>query len=177
MLAGLSPRLGTPDAAEIEPSDARTPSQAIRADRWLTSLLAALSISAAVGAVVTVLAGAPRLSCTAFGTLTGALLLLRARSSDTRRMLVFAISGILITATTFGVAVWRVPVACPWVVTGTALAVAVAICLGFLGPTRPTSPVLRRSVGLLEVLGLTAMVPLTCWIGGLYGAARGLNLT
>jgi type VII secretion integral membrane protein EccD len=176
-LAGLSPRLGTPDAAETEPNDARTHSQAIRADRWLTSLLAGLSISAAVGAVVTVLAGAPRLSCTAFGTLTGALLLLRSRSADTRRMLVFAISGILITATTFGVAAWRVPVAGPWVVTATTLAAAVAICVCFFGPTRPTSPVLRRCVGLLEVLGLTAMVPLTCWICGLYGAARGLNLT
>ncbi len=136
-----------------------------------------MSVTATLGAVVTVLAGAPRLSCTAFGMLTGALLLLRSRSTDTRRMLVFAISGILITATTFGVAVSRAPVSGPWTVTATTLAVAVAMYLGFVGPARPASPVLRRSVGLLEVLALAAMVPLTCWICGLYGAARGLNLT
>jgi hypothetical protein len=28
----------------------------------------------------------------------------------------------------------------------------------------------------LEYLGLAVVVPLTCWIFGLYGAARGLNL-
>ncbi|HEX5252276.1 MAG TPA: type VII secretion integral membrane protein EccD [Mycobacterium sp.] len=176
-LAGLSPRLGTPDAAEIEPSDARTHSQAVCADRWLTSLLSGLSVSATLGAVVTVLAGAPLLSCTAFGTLTGALLLLRSRSTHTRRMLVFAISGILITATTFGVAAWRAPVPGPWIVTATTLAVAGAMYLGFVGPARPASPVLHRGIGLLEALALAAMVPLTCWICGLYGAVRGLNLT
>jgi type VII secretion integral membrane protein EccD len=173
--AGLSPRLETP--AETESSYARTHSQAIRAERWLTSLLTGLSAAATLGAVVTVLAGAPRLSCTAFGTLTGALLLLRSRSTDTRRMLVFAIGGILIVATTFGVAVSREPVHGPWIVTATTLAVAVAMYVGFVGPARPASPVLRRSVGLLEVMALAAMVPLTCWICGLYGAARGLNLT
>ena len=174
-LAGLSPRLGTPEAAETEPSDARTRSQAVRADRWLTSLLAGLSLSATLGAVVTVLAGAPNLACTAFGTLTGALLLLRSRSIDMRRMLVFAICGILVTATTFGVAASRAPVPGPWIVTATTLAVAVAMYLGFAA--RPASPVLRRSIGLLELSALAAMVPLTCWIGGLYGVARGLNLT
>lgn len=176
-LAGLAPRLGTPEAAEIEPTEARTRSQAVRADRWLTSLLAGLSASATLGAVVTVLAGAPNLTCTAFGTLTGALLLSRSRSTDTRRMLVSAICGILITATTFGVAASRAPVPGPWIATATILAVAVAMYLGFVGPARPASPVLRRSIGLLELLALATMVPLTCWIGGLYGAARGLNLT
>ncbi|WP_156745387.1 type VII secretion integral membrane protein EccD [Mycobacterium sp. 1165178.9] len=173
-LAGLSPRLGTP---EIEPAYARTRSQAVRADRWLTSLLAGLSASATVGAVVTVLAGAPSLTCTAFGTLTGVLLLLRSRSTDTGRMLVSAICGILITATTFGVAASRAPVPGPWIATATMLVVAVAVYLGFVGPARAASPVLRRSLGLLEVVALAAMVPLTCWVGGLYGAARGLNLT
>lgn len=173
-LAGLSPRLGTP---ETEPADARTRSQAVRADRWLTSLLAGLSASATVGAVVTVLAGAPSLTCTAFGTLTGVLLLLRSRSTDTGRMLVSAICGILITATTFGVAASRAPVPGPWIATATMLVVAVAVYLGFVGPAGPASPVLRRSLGLLEVVALAAMVPLTCWVGGLYGAARGLNLT
>jgi type VII secretion integral membrane protein EccD len=174
-VAGLSPRLGLPGAAETEASDARMRSQAVRADMWLTSLLAGLSLSATLGAVVTVLAGAPNLACTSFGTLTGALLLLRSRSTDMRKMLMFAICGILVTATTFGVTASRVPVPVPWIVTATTLAAAMAVYLGFAA--RPASAVLRRSVGLLELSALVAMVPLTCWIGGLYGAARALDLT
>ena len=176
-LAGLSPKLSTPDAADLEPADATTLSRTVRADRWLTGLLAGLSASATLGAIVTVLAGAPRLTCTAFGTLTGALLLLRSRSADTRKRVVFAMCGILVTATTFGVAVSRAPVSGPWIAAATMLAVAGAMYLGFVGPTRPFSPALRRCAGLVELLVLTAMVPLTCWICGLYGAVRGLNLT
>ncbi|OBI34915.1 type VII secretion integral membrane protein EccD [Mycobacterium colombiense] len=176
-LAGLSPRLEMSDAPAIEPRYARTRSQAVRADRWLTSLLAGLSVSAALAAIVTVVAGAPRLSCTAFGTLTGALLLLRSRYTDMRRMLVFAVGGIAVAATTFGVAASGATVSGAWVVTLTALTAAVAAYLGFVGAARPASPVLRRGAGLLEWLALAAMVPLTCWICGLYGASRGLNLT
>ncbi|WP_406816987.1 type VII secretion integral membrane protein EccD [Mycobacterium sp. M23085] len=176
-LAGLSPRLQTPDAAGTEPSGARVRGQAVRAGGWLAGLHAGLSVSATVGAVVTVLAGAPRLSCTAFGALTGALLLVRSRSTDMRTMLVFAICGIITAATTFGVAAWCAPLPGPCIAAMTTMSVAVAMYLGFVGPARPASPVLRRSVDLLEWLALAATVPLTCWICGLYGAARGLNLT
>lgn len=175
-LAGLSPRPGTSDGTEIEPSGAVLRSRAVRADRWLVSLLAGLSLSATVAAVVTVLAGAPRLTCTAFGTLTGSLLLLRSRSSDTRRMLVFAISGIVIAATTFAVTTARTGMNGPWIATAMTMSVAVAMFFGFVGPARPASPLLHRSAGLLEWLALAAMVPLTCWICGLYGAVRGLGL-
>lgn len=174
-LAGLSPRPGTPDVAEVEPSGAWLSPKAVSADRWLVSLLGGLSGAAAVGAVITVLAGAPGPACTAFGTLTGALLLLRARSAEARRMLVFAASGFVIVATTFVVAAARTPVHNSWVATATT--VAVAMCLGFVTPPRPLSPVLRRSAGMLEWLMLAVMVPLTCWICGLYGAVRGLSLT
>ena len=39
------------------------------------------------------------------------------------------------------------------------------------------SPWYGEASRLLEWLALVAMVPLTCWICGLYGAVRGLNLT
>jgi hypothetical protein len=38
------------------------------------------------------------------------------------------------------------------------------------------SPIGRRSVELLEYLALAVVVPLACWICGLYGAARSMNL-
>src|SRR5208283_530052 len=165
VLSGLSPQLPpTPDVDDIEPSGACVAAKAIRADNWLASLLAGLSSSAAVGAVVTVLAGAPRLSCIAFGTVTGALLLLRSRSSDRRRMLVFVISGIVIAGTTFGVAALRAPEHGPWVAAATAMLAAAAMYLGFVAPAISLSPAVRRGIELLECLALIAMVPLTCWI-------------
>ncbi len=178
VLTGLSPRLpAAPDANDVAPAGAWVSAQAIRADSWLTSLLAGLSLSATVGAVVAVVAGAPRLSCTVFGAITSLLLLLRSRTDHRRRTLVSAAGGIVIAATTFGVAATRTPMPAPWIATATVLLVAAAMYLGFVLPAQALSPSLGRSVELLEWLALVAMVPLTCQISGLYGAVRGLNLT
>jgi type VII secretion integral membrane protein EccD len=177
VLAGLSPRLPpAPHRETIEPRGACLAAKAIRADDWLTSLLAAFASSAAVGAVVTVLAGEPRLCCIAFGTVTGALLLLRARSDDRPRTVVFVTGGIAVTATTFGVVALSVPEHGAWTAAATAMLAAAAIFVGFVAPAIPLSPVVRRGVEVLECLALIATVPLTCWICGLYSALRGLNL-
>jgi type VII secretion integral membrane protein EccD len=177
VLAGLSPRLPPePDRDPIEPGAAGVAAKAIRADGWLTSLLAAFASAATVGAIVTVLAGEPRLCCIAFGTVTGALLLLRARSDDRTRTVVFVTGGIVITATTFGVVALSVPEHGASVAAATAMLAAAAIFVGFVAPAIPLSPVVRHGVEVLECLALAATVPLTCWICGLYGAVRGLNL-
>ncbi|MCA2243602.1 type VII secretion integral membrane protein EccD [Mycobacterium sp. WUMAC-067] len=170
-LARLSPRWATPDV--VDPSDAWVPEQALSADRWLVSLYAGLSSAAGAGAVVTVLAGAPRLSCLAFGTATAALLLLRSRSGERARMLGFAAGGLVTAATIFAVTALRFQLHGPKLAAATAL-VAAAMYLGFAA--KPTSPVVLRCVEMLEWLAWAALVPLACWIGGLYGAVRGLNL-
>jgi type VII secretion integral membrane protein EccD len=174
VLAGLSPRL--PPAPDLDTAD-RLAAKAIRADNWLAGLFAALSSSAAVGAIITVLTGAPRLSHIAFTTLTGALLLPHAGSIDRRRTLMFVISGIATTGTAFGVVAVSIPNHGPWIAAVTAILAAAAIYLGFVATAISFSPVVRRSVELLECLALVAMVPLTCWICGLYGTVRGLNPT
>jgi type VII secretion integral membrane protein EccD len=174
VLAGLSPRLQpTPD---LETPDCLA-TKAIRADNWLTSLVAAFSCSAAVGAIVTVLTGTPRLSCIAFAAVTGSLLLLYARSIDRRRTLMFVVSGILTIGTTFGVTAASTPGHGPWIAAMTAMLAAAAMYLGYVAPTISLSPVIRRSVELLECVALVAMVPLTCWICGVYGTVRGLHAT
>lgn len=175
VLAGLSPRLAT--SSDTDETEVAVAGQTLRADAWLSSLLAGFSSSAAVGAAVTVLAGAPRLSCMAFGAITGTLLLLRARSTDSRRMLAFAIAGIGVVGTTFGVAAFRTAGYGPWVAAATAMLATTAIYLGFAAPELSLPPVVRRSVDALEWLALVAIVPLTFWICGLYGAVRGMNLT
>ncbi|HEY2500102.1 MAG TPA: type VII secretion integral membrane protein EccD [Mycobacterium sp.] len=174
VLARLSPRL--PPAADLDTADCLA-AKAIRADKWLTSLLAGFSCSAAVGAIITVLTGEPRLSCVAFATVTGSVLLLYARSMGTSRTLTFVISGIATTGITFGVIAASAPDHGPSIAAMTAMLAATAIYLGFVAPTMSLSPVVRRSVELLECLALVAMVPLTCWICGLYVTVRGLNLT
>ena len=174
-LAGLSPRLPTtPAPAATGPNGVGI--RAIRADRWLTSLLSAFAATAAAGGVVTVLAGAPRLCCGAFGALTGALLLLRSRDNDARRTLVFVVTGITAMGTTFGVAAIHAAGHGPWVAAGSAVLAGAAMCLGFVIPGLSLSPVVQRGVALLESSALVATVPLACWICGLYGAVRGLVL-
>ncbi|SPM28756.1 type VII secretion integral membrane protein EccD, partial [Mycobacterium terramassiliense] len=166
-LARLAPQ--PPPAPDL---DAR----AIRAYTWLTSLLVAFGCGASVGAAVTVLAGAPGPARIAFGALAGALLILRARRGDGRVGPVFAACGTAIIATTFAAFAVAVPSGASTATITAALAGA-AMCLGFAASAASPSPVLRRVVDVLEGAALVALAPITCWVCGLYGAARGLNLT
>jgi type VII secretion integral membrane protein EccD len=170
VFAGLSPHLS---------DDASLVNRAMRADAWLTSLLAAFSSSAAVGAIVTAAAargvGAPRSGCIAIAAVTGALLLLRARSADAKTTLVFVISGIATIGTTFALCAAGAPGRGPWIAAVTAMLVAAAVYVDFVAAVPSPSPVLRRCVELSEYLALLAMAPLTCWICGFYGAVRALN--
>ena len=173
ILAGLSPGLPPPD---VEAADGLA-DKAIRAGDWLAALQAAFSSSTAVGAVVTVLAGATRPPCLAFGAVTGALLLSRARSDDRRRTKVSAIGGTAVISTTFGVMAFGMPGRGPWIAAATAMLAAAAIYLGFVLPALRLSPIVRRGAEVLECVALVAMVPLTCWVCGVYSAVRGWHLT
>ncbi len=178
LLAGLSPTLPPtldPDDAEALPAADSLATEAIRADEWLTSLLAAFSSSAAIGAVVAALAAHRAI---ALAAITGALLLLRARSQiDGRRRLMFVLSGILPTTTTFTVTAIDLPEHGPWIAALTAMFAAVAVYLGFVAPAMSFSPVARRSIEALECLALVVMVPMACWTCSVFSAVRGLDLT
>lgn len=167
-LAGLSPEL--PPTSELD-------NKAIRAGNWTTGLRAGFSSAAVLGGVVTVLAGAPRLSCIAFGALTGAVLLLRARSDHGAAALVLAVCGIVSIATAFGAVALSMPEQDAWTAAITATLAAAAILLGFVAPTISLSPLLGRGVEALECAALVAMVPVTCWVCGVYSAVRGLTFT
>jgi type VII secretion integral membrane protein EccD len=148
----------------------------IRADAWLASLLAASSSVAAVGAIITLLAGTPQFNSIAFTATTAALLLLRAHS-DERRTLVCVISGIVTVGTTLGFAAIGTTGHGPWIAGTVAILVAAAACSGSVVPAISASPVARRCIELLECLTLAAMVPLTCWVCGVYGASSSLYPT
>jgi hypothetical protein len=55
-----------------------------------------------------------------------------------------------------------------------ATAVSLSMLGGGFGATM--NPLLRRAVEVSEYLALAAVVPLACWVGGLYGFIRGVSL-
>ncbi|WP_301146176.1 type VII secretion integral membrane protein EccD [Mycobacterium simiae] len=168
-LAGLSPH--RPPSADTELRLAVG-----RADGWLASLRAAFSAATALGAVVTVLAGAPRLDCLALATAAGVLLLLRAASASGGSSLVCAVGATVTISTTFACTTIRLSGHGPWLVAATALLGAAACYLGFVAPHRPLPALARKAVELFECVVLIGTVPLACWICGCYDTARGLQL-
>jgi type VII secretion integral membrane protein EccD len=185
MLAGLSPRLASDLKAATEdpaPAPHRLSAKAIRADSLLTSLVLAFSASAGLGgigaAVGACSASGPRLLDIMFATITGVVLLLRARShGDLARSAPLVVSGTATLSATFVVAASAYPLHASWIAAAAALLAIAAPGLGLIRPAMAISPVGRRGIELLEYLALAAIVPLACWICGLYSAARGWSLS
>lgn len=137
----------------------------------LTGLVAASAAAVVLGSLgVAAGQAVPRPVGVAFAAVAGVALLLRARShSDSRQIAALLAGGV----TTIGTAVLTAGSG-PWPA-AVALALAgVAIGAGFAAP--PASPLARRAAEVLESLALGALVPLACWLCGVYGAARGLSL-
>jgi type VII secretion integral membrane protein EccD len=185
VLAGLSPRLALEPTAtthELDPAPHLLSAKAIRADMWLTSLIVAFSASAALGAIGTEVGasndGSPRLLGITFATVTGGVLLLRVRSHrGLARSVPLVVSGTATLSTTLVVAATAYPLHTPWIVAVAAMLAGAALGLSFIAPAMTFSPVGRRSIELLEYLALAVVVPMACWICGLYSVMRGLNLS
>lgn len=176
--AGLSPRLPPPVGPEISVTPNRLHHRAIQADERLTSLVVAFASAAAIGAVCTSIdRDGSRLSGVVFATLTGAALLLRARSHlDLPRTLGLLVTGTATVSIAFVVAAANASQHTAWIAAGATTMTAAAVYLGFVAPGVTFSPVARRGVELLEYVSFAAMVPLACWICGFYSAARRLHL-
>ncbi|OOL27126.1 hypothetical protein GQ85_40740, partial [Rhodococcus rhodochrous] len=62
----------------------------------------------------------------------------------------------------------------PVVVFALALAVATAaLVFGVVAPRRAFTPVQRRAAEVVEYAVIATIVPLACWVTGLYAAVRG----
>lgn len=154
-------------AYETEPGVDRT---AVRGHDVLTGLVVAFAVTATAGALSA--AGDPR--GVALAAVTGAALLLRARShSDSCRVGALVLTGTV----TVGGAALAATAAAPqlrcWL-----CAILVVLSCGalFLGHRPTVSPLARRAVELLEYPVLAAVIPLAGWVGGCYDTVRGLNL-
>lgn len=166
-MAGLSPREDALPTADLLDAKARA------AEVWLTGLLAGCAASAAIGALAAALIDRHTI---AVSTVTAMLLLLRARSGPPKRAIVFAATGIADITATFAAATTGAAKHGPLIAAVAAGLAATAFYLGFVASTVSFSPVVRRGVETLECLALVAVVPLTCWVCGVFSAVRGLDL-
>jgi ESX secretion system protein EccD len=175
LLAGLSSQV------EAAWNQDRLSTSAIRAKSWLTSLVAAFSGAAALGAIGAAagsyLAGGRTSLGIAFAAITGGVLLLRARSHrDLARSAPLVVAGTVTLSATLVIAAIAYPLGTPYLAAASTMLAGAALCLGFITQAMTFSPIARRSLDLLEYLALAVIVPLACWICGIYSAARGMNL-
>jgi type VII secretion integral membrane protein EccD len=167
MVAGLTPDL--PAASE---------EQVALAHQTTTGLVIGSSAAAALGGVLVACGsldgGCSPLSVSLLTAVVGLVLLLRARThSEIPRQIALGAGAMVGVASALTVTVISAPGQAHW---ATLLTAAVgAAALGWLH-SYPVSPVLRRSVEVLEYLSLAAVLPLACWVVGLYGLVRGLSL-
>lgn len=119
-------------------------------------------------------AGVPRLVGVAFAVAAGAAQLLRARSHTDGAQVAALVAG---GVGALGIAVLAAADAAPhrvWPAAVAAVLSGAAVVFGFTAPAR--SPFPRRCAEVLEGVALGTLVPLACWLCGVYGVARGLGL-
>jgi type VII secretion integral membrane protein EccD len=180
---GVAPRMSiaatglTPPLSAEQPLDDET-TRALAAHQILTGLVVGSAGATALGAAVVVgrcvhdNIAWPKGAL--FAAVVGLAMVLRARTHvDRRRREALAICGMAALAASGARVVVSAPGQANWI-----CLVATALCVGALsGAFAPaTNPLARRAVDVLEYLALAAVVPLACWIGGLYGAVRGVSL-
>jgi type VII secretion integral membrane protein EccD len=183
VVAGLSPAMPTADDLvkdESEPPEGHA-ARAVRGGKTLTGLLIGFAASTTLGAVL-VAANSRRgggwLSDAAFTAVVGVVLMLRARQqTSVVRTGAFVGCGMASVTAACALVLLSQPRHVDWVCAVAAVAGLGALCLAMIDADTRWSPVARRGVELLEYLALGAVIPLACWVGGLYGVLRGLSLS
>ena len=171
---GLAPRLSmaltgtTPDAA----------ANVARCHQLLTGLVVGSSFAAALGAAAVAIdevrGGGSALLGTSFIGVVALGLLLRARTHvDPVRRSGLAAAAMLCAIAGLASAAIATPTYAHAI---SALAVTIgAAALGCLG-TPTVNPLVQRTVEVIEYVALAAALPLACWVAGVYGWARAVNL-
>ncbi|MDG5481546.1 type VII secretion integral membrane protein EccD [Mycolicibacterium gadium] len=171
---GVAPRLAmafsgiTPDAAP----------HVGRCHQTLTGLVAGSSAAAALGAIAVAVGevcdAGSTLRGTSFIAIVALVLLLRVRTHvDATRRASLAGAGVLCLLAGFGSAAVAAP-GHAHVISVLAASTGAAALGGIVRPT--VSPIALRTVEVLECVAIAAVIPMACWVGGIYGWARGMNL-
>jgi type VII secretion integral membrane protein EccD len=176
-VAGLAPGIPSSDPhAQDDP--ALETQRAVGAHQTMTGLVIGAAGAAVLGAVLVASGGVRdgRLwpVGAVFAAVVGLVMVLRARTQiDMRRRAALVAGGVAAIAAGVGLVVVSAPGQANWV-----CLVATGAALGMPGGGfgAAVNPVVRRAVEVLEYVALAAVVPLACWVGGIYGLARGLSL-
>ena len=113
----------------------------------------------------------PPVAGAAFTGVAGLVVLLRSRTHvDTVRRITLTFGGLLSTTATFAIVTVVIPQHACWFA-----AVMCALGLGVLRQRRLTATN-SRAVDLIDYAALAAVVPLACWVIGVYALARNLHL-
>jgi type VII secretion integral membrane protein EccD len=172
-LAGLTP----PVPGDDDEPDGDVAGRAVRGHRTLAGLVAGFSAAAALGAMFVVIGARQSVTpaAVAFTGVVGTALVLRARShaSGLCRIALTTAGFFAVTATFVLVVAWS-PTSANW-----AAGIAVGAGLAALAPVAPTTAGGHRALRILdavEYLALSSVVPLACWLAGVFELARGLSL-
>ncbi|WNG88755.1 type VII secretion integral membrane protein EccD [Mycobacterium sp. ITM-2016-00317] len=154
-------------------------SRSAAAHRALTELVAGWSASAAAGGVVVSVAaigtGAQTVPAAVFAADLGVLLVLRGRvHADTRRRLVLGVAGVTSLLAALLVTVAAAPDHAGWLGAGATAFGALAVSAA--ARPWPSNPLLSRLIQYAEYAALVAVVPLACWLAGVYGMVGQLSL-
>ncbi|MGV9802358.1 type VII secretion integral membrane protein EccD [Mycobacterium sp. NPDC003449] len=172
-VAELTPPVpGEPDADDAAADPADIAVLAARGHRTLTGLIAGCAAAAGLGAALVAAGARDRVSpaTVAFTAAVGMALVLRSRSyAQGHCRTAFSVAGLLGLTATFFQIVMRSPQHGSW--TGL---LAVGAGMALLGPVA-AGPAAARVVDGLEYLALATIVPLTCWLTGIFGVIRNLG--
>ncbi len=167
----LSEDTGVTEYAEIE-------RRADRAHAAMTGLVLAVGTAVVAACAVLAAAPAPGLRGVLGWTLAALLVVLlglRSRTYANAAQAVVLLLGALLAAVALLTgAVRALPAgATEFAVVGLALAAgSVTLLLGFVAPGRRSSPVARRAVGIVEAVGIAAVLPLGLGVMDLYSVMR-----
>jgi type VII secretion integral membrane protein EccD len=146
-----------------------------RADAFLASMLTALAVVGAAGALLAATAGPPGL---AMAAVLGVLLMSRARwfIGRAHRMPLLVGGAVAMGAAAAGAFAATDTLVRLAVVLGALVLIAVvSIGYGMAGPGRKVSPMWGRTLDIAEVILILSLVPLAIWVSGLYGWIRAIR--
>ncbi|MFG1930283.1 type VII secretion integral membrane protein EccD [Mycobacterium sp. NPDC048908] len=173
---GLAPVMGHPDE-DFEYDGATVASQALAAHRALTGFVLGSAAAAVAGAALVGWDCLPngRPGGVVFALVVALVLALRARTHvDARRRAGLIVFGLASFAVGCAIVVASAPHRAQWV----CLLAPVAVVSMLSHPSGAASnPLVHRAVDVLEYAALAAVVPVACWVSGVYALIRGVSLS
>ncbi|MFZ2177092.1 MAG: type VII secretion integral membrane protein EccD [Rhodococcus sp. (in: high G+C Gram-positive bacteria)] len=174
----VDPSEDDPDDEMTMPSFDSLAQRATRARKYLTGLVSAMTVLSVAGALVaarTTLDSGMYWPGATLAVATAVALMFRGRTYSSAEQAVSLIGGgvtilvLLLTAAAVAVPDHAITVFVVGILFG-----ASALALGIIAPGQTFSPVMRRVAELIDLAIIASIVPLVCWVSGLYSVMRGL---